>query len=178
MRGASFRRGTEMAWLWPGWPGIRTRLTIRIGSAGSLARSTVRKRMPGWNVSSTWPSCTIKGIRAWQHLRERNSKPTEDRRILFEDYLREWLHHREPSGNSGLRGSTMRNLRADISHSCRISRAGRSWGAWQPTCAPGMRPTFRRVSGRSTGCARCCIRSCRRPWNRPTVPPCWTVILC
>lgn len=57
-----------------------------------------------------------KGIRAWQHPTERNTKPAEDKGILFEDYLQEWLRHRERSGSSGLRGSTMRNLKADISH--------------------------------------------------------------
>lgn len=57
-----------------------------------------------------------KGIRTWQHPRERNTKPAEGRGVLFEDYLREWLRHRERDGNSGLRGSTRRNLKADISH--------------------------------------------------------------
>ena len=57
-----------------------------------------------------------KGIRDWQHPRERNTKPAEDKGILFEDYLREWLRHRKRNGNSDLRGSTKRNLKADISH--------------------------------------------------------------
>ncbi|MCX8644503.1 site-specific integrase [Bifidobacterium sp. B4081] len=57
-----------------------------------------------------------KGIRDWQHPRERNTKPAEDKGILFEDYLREWLSHRKRNGNSDLRGSTKRNLKADISH--------------------------------------------------------------
>ena len=57
-----------------------------------------------------------KGIRAWQHPSERNSRPTEGGQVLFEDYLQEWLRHRKRNGNSDLRGSTKRNLKADISH--------------------------------------------------------------
>lgn len=58
-----------------------------------------------------------KGIRTWQHPSDRNSsQPTQDGQILFEDYLQEWLHHRRRNGNADLRGSTKRNLKADISH--------------------------------------------------------------
>lgn len=58
-----------------------------------------------------------KGIRTWQHPSERNSsQPTQAGQILFEDYLQEWLHHRKRNGNADLRGSTKRNLKADISH--------------------------------------------------------------
>lgn len=56
-----------------------------------------------------------KGIRTWQHPSDRNAKP-EDKKVLFEDYLQEWMKHRKRNGNSELRGATKRNLKADISH--------------------------------------------------------------
>lgn len=59
-----------------------------------------------------------KGIRAWQHpsTRSKKQKQAGKEDILFEDYLQTWLHHRKRSGNVDLRGSTKRNLKADISH--------------------------------------------------------------
>lgn len=58
-----------------------------------------------------------KGIRAWQHPSDRNTESTaEDKGVLFEDYLQEWIKHRKRNGNSDLRGATKRNLKADISH--------------------------------------------------------------
>lgn len=59
-----------------------------------------------------------KGIQAWQHpsTRSKKQKPVGKEEVLFEDYLQTWLHHRKRSGNVDLRGSTKRNLKADISH--------------------------------------------------------------
>lgn len=58
-----------------------------------------------------------KGIRAWQHPSDRNTESTaEDKGVLFEDNLQEWIKHRKRNGNSDLRGATKRNMKADISH--------------------------------------------------------------
>ena len=58
-----------------------------------------------------------KGIRVWQHPSDRNAKSkAEDKEVLFEDYLQEWMKHRKRNGYSDLRGATKRNLKADISH--------------------------------------------------------------